>query len=224
MGQPAPKDKDFIAAGNERWTPTALYARDPLDWLGEKPLCRQILEDLVERELASLRKREERLRINYEVPARDGAEARRQVLVSPEGVMLLRHERAHTLTYHRAYDAFLKGRVLSLKTGRLPGAPDPVADDTEQARAAVDPAAAPGATAVTEGRDQRKRAAEELAPGPDNGIGAADRWGDFMMDTVLKEKPKVIEAPEGSQQEQALNNEGSRSSPPVDLYELREKT
>ena len=64
------------------------------------------------------------LRSNYEEPARDGAEIRRQVLTSPEGSLLLRHERAHGLAYDRAYGAFLKGRNQSLKTGRPPGAPE----------------------------------------------------------------------------------------------------
>ena len=93
MAQPAPKDKDFVAVGNERWTPPSLYDRDPRDWLGGKAVSRKILKDLVERELAGLRQREELLRTNYEEPARDGAELRKQVLEGPEGVLLLRHER-----------------------------------------------------------------------------------------------------------------------------------
>ena len=128
MAQPAPKDKDFVAMGNPRWRPTALDDRDPLDWLGGKDVSRQILKDLCTRELESLRQRERHLRVNYEEPARDGAELRKQVLASPEGSLLLRHERAHELTYNRAYGALLKGRLQSLKTGRPPGAPDRVDD------------------------------------------------------------------------------------------------
>jgi hypothetical protein len=192
MAQPAPKDKDFVAVGNERWTPMALYDRDPLDWLGEKPVCRAILEELVERELASLRQREVELRINDEVPARDGAEVRRQVLDGPEGSLRRRHERAHGLTYRRAYEAFLKGRLQSLKTGRPPGAPGPVGDgDAVQETAAVDRWPASDATSVAEARARRKRAAEALAPGPENGIGAAEARGDVMVEKVLKARPKT---------------------------------
>ena len=43
MAQPAPKDKDFVAVGQESWTPPALYDREPRDWLGEPPVCRKIL-------------------------------------------------------------------------------------------------------------------------------------------------------------------------------------
>jgi hypothetical protein len=151
-----------------------------LDWLGEKPVCRRILEALVARELTSLRQREALLRTNYEVPARDGAELRRQVLVNAEGALLQRHERAHAQVYQRAYEAFLKGRALSLKTGRLPGAPDGGAE-YEPA-----PAAKPDAPTVAEGRARRKRAAEALAPGPGNGIGGQDNWGDQMRREVMK--------------------------------------
>ena len=171
MAQPAPKDKDFVAVGKESWTPPALYDRDPLEWLGEKHTCRQILKELVERELASLRQREEQLRTNYEDPARDGAEIRRQVLTSPEGSLLLRHDRAHGLVYDRSYNAFLKGRLQSLKTGRPPGAPDPV-DDEEADRNPDSVAVAAAAAAVAESRARRKRAAAAVAPGADNGIGA----------------------------------------------------
>ena len=47
MTQPAPKDKDFVAIGQESWTPPALYDREPRDWLGEPPVCRKILTDMV---------------------------------------------------------------------------------------------------------------------------------------------------------------------------------
>jgi len=44
MAQPAPKDKDFVAIGQESWTPPALYDREPRDWLGEPPVCRKIFD------------------------------------------------------------------------------------------------------------------------------------------------------------------------------------
>ena len=162
MAQPAPQDKDFVAIGQQSWTPPSLYDREPREWLGEPPVCRKILADMVQRELASLRQRERVLRTNYEEPARDGAEIRRQVLATPEGSLLLRHERAHGLTFDRAYAAFLKGRFQSLKTGRPPGAP--YADDDEAAERIPDSAAVAAARAAcAELRALRKRAAGAVA-------------------------------------------------------------
>ncbi len=105
------------------------------------------------------------LRTNYEEPARDGAEIRRQVLATPEGSLLLRHERAHGLTFDRAYAAFLKGRLQSLKTGRPPGAPHPVDDDAGQASAADEPGPGPDATRVAEEKVRRKQAAAAVGVG-----------------------------------------------------------
>jgi hypothetical protein len=62
MCQPEPKDEQFRAMGNERWMPTALNDRKAEHWLGEASLCRKLLEELAERELAHLRPREELLR------------------------------------------------------------------------------------------------------------------------------------------------------------------
>jgi hypothetical protein len=192
MTQPAPKDKDFVAVGQESWTPPALYEREPRDWLGETPVCRKILQNLVTRELASLRQREAHLRTNYEEPARDGAEIRRQVLTSPEGSLLLRHERAHGLTFQRAYDAFLKGRLQSLKTGRPPGAPERVdgGEEDHPAKGVV----VSDAAAVEERRVRRKRAAEAVAPGAENGIAAPRGHGDVMVDAVLRARPTTSES------------------------------
>ena len=61
------------------------------------------------------------LRTNYEEPARDGAELRRQVLTSPEGSLLLRHERAHALTFHRAYDGVPEGAASESQDGPAAG-------------------------------------------------------------------------------------------------------
>jgi len=196
MAQPAPKDPYFVAIGQESWTPPALYDREPRDWLGEPPVCRQILKNLVQGELAWLRQREQVLSSNYEEPARDGAEIRRQVLATPEGTLLLRHERAHELTYHRAYGAFVKGRRESLKTGRPPGAPLGVTDDAGQGSAAVEPGSTSGsdATRVAEEKTRRKHAAAAVAPGAGNGIGAPDVRADGMVDEVLKARPEPSES------------------------------
>jgi hypothetical protein len=103
---PAPKDAHFAAIGQESWTPSSLYDREPRDWLCDRPVCRKFLFATVQRELKALREREQILRSNYEDPGRDGAELCRQVLTSPEGMALLRQQRAHTLVFERATGGF----------------------------------------------------------------------------------------------------------------------
>jgi hypothetical protein len=186
MTAPATKDAQFAAIGQPSWTPSALYDREPRDWLGEPPVCRKILADTVQRELAALRQREQVLRCNHEEPARDGAEIRRQVLTSPDGMLLLRHERAHGLVYDRAYGAFVKGRLQSLKTGLPPGAPVGV----DHAEAEPTSGAVPSDRAVVaERRTGRMRAAEAVAPGAGNGIGAPPGQRDVWVDEVMAARP-----------------------------------
>jgi hypothetical protein len=192
MAQPAPKEKHFVAMGNPAWTPTALYDRDAQDWLGEKPVCQRILAELLQRELTYLEQREKRLRTNYEIPARDEAEQRRQVLEGPEGVRLLRQEQAHGRVFHRAYEAFLKGRLQSIKTGRPPGAPDAGDENGADPQTAdVEREAEAQRAAAAEAQARRKREAEAVAPGPDNGIGVVDTWGDVMRERVMEVRPKA---------------------------------
>jgi hypothetical protein len=217
MAQPDAKDQDFIALGDERVMPAALKDRKSEHWLPLRPVCRQILEDLVARELAFLRPREEQLRRAYEEPARDGAEIRKQVLEGPDGAHLLQHERAHELHFHRAYQAFIKGRKESARTGLLPGQPQPALHgpaDTTAVAAAPEPE--PGATSspVAHSRETRKREADALRPSRENGIGAAVVSGDFMraatMATGLTGEEIERRAREEMEQEE---NSGGASSP-----------
>ena len=124
MCQPAPKDAHFVAMGNPAWRPVGLEDRQIHHWLGNAELCRKLLLELVESELAALRKREAILRTNYEEPARDGAEIRKQVVAGPLGAQLVRQIEIHDRQFHRSYSAFLKGRAQSVKSGRLPGGAD----------------------------------------------------------------------------------------------------
>jgi hypothetical protein len=202
MCQPAPKDEQFVAMGNERWMPASLMDRPPAEWLGEASLCRKLLVELGERELAYLRPREERLRVNYETPARDSAEVRRQVLQSPDGARLLREAESHNRQYHRAYNAFLKGRAYSAKTGWLPGQPQadlhPGADDTPTAVVAEP-------VSVEERVARRKQAAEALAPGGENGIGEPIVSGDLGRAAVRAAGPlsaEELEAQAAAEQEE----------------------
>ena len=107
-------------------------------------------------------------------------------------MLLLRHERAHGLTFQRAYDALLKGRLHSLKTGRPPGAPERVdggeEDHPDKGVVVSD------AEAVEERRVRRKRAAGAVAPGAGNGIGAPAAQRDVWVDEVMAARPTTGES------------------------------
>ena len=57
MCQPEPKDEHFVALGNELWMPAGLSDRKTEHWFGEGPVCRKLLREMAERELALLRPR-----------------------------------------------------------------------------------------------------------------------------------------------------------------------
>jgi hypothetical protein len=192
MTAPNTKDAQFAAIGQQSWTPSALYDREPRDWLGETPVCRKILFDMVQSELKALREREHVLRTNYETPARDSAELRRQVLTTPEGTLLLRHARTHEQTFQRAYAAMIKGWSQSLKTGLPPGAP--IAGGDRPAHQQADAAAARESDreAVAEAQARRKRAAEAVAPGAGNGIGAPAANADGMVTVIMAARAEEL--------------------------------
>ena len=207
MCQPAPKDEQFVAMGNEKWMPASLMDRPPAEWLGEASLCRKLLVERAERELAYLRPREERLRLNYETPARDGAEIRRQVLQGPVGARLLREAESHNRHYHRAYNAFLKGRAYSAKTGRLPGQPEAdLHGEADETPATVVPVPVSESMPAEQGVARRKQAAEALAPGGENGIGPPIFRGDNGRAAVVATGPLAAE--ELLAQEAAENEAG----------------
>jgi hypothetical protein len=173
MAQPKPRDEDFVNIGSEKFMPLGLNDRNIQHWMGDAALCRRLLTELAERELAYLRPREELLRTSYETPARDSAEVRKQVLQSPIGVRLQREADTQARHFHRAYDAFLKGRARSEKSGRLPGEPIPDVHGASVAAPAttVAPESAPG-PGTESAAARRKLDAAALAPGGDNDIGA----------------------------------------------------
>ena len=213
MCQPEPKDEQFVAMGNKRWMPASLMDRGPEQWLGNSALCRKLLEELAEGELAYLRPREELLRRNYEEPARDGAEVRRQVLQGPDGARLLREAEGHDRQYHRAYNGFLKGRAYSAKTGRLPGQPEEgLHGDAGDTTAPVATVSAPESVSVEQGEAQRKQAAAVLAPGGENGIGMPTPRGDNARAAVRATGPlssEELEARRAAEQEEAGTSAGS---------------
>jgi hypothetical protein len=73
--------------------------------------------------LGALREREARLSREFDEPERAEAASRALVLDGPDGANLLRYERMHDLSFHRAYGAFVKGRKEAAATGVPPGAP-----------------------------------------------------------------------------------------------------
>ena len=191
MCQPKPRDEDFVAIGNERFMPRGLNDRQGEHWLGDVELCRKLLKKVAEDELAHLRRREVLLRTCYEIPARDGAEVRKQVLQGPIAVRLQRDLETHERHFHRAYQAFLKGRAQSEKTGRLPGAPIPDLHNESVAApaASVMPDPGPDSRPAEQDAAQRKQDAAALAPGGENSIGAPIPQGDGFREAVMAAEP-----------------------------------
>ena len=170
MCQPEPRDEHLVDIGNERFMPTALMDRDIAHWSGPIEVSRMLLIELAERELAHLRPREELLRVTFEIPGRDGAEARQQVIAGPLGAQLVRQAELHERQLLRSYNAFVKGRNQSEKSGRLPGAPNPDvhggAEPDATAAAAAEPEAGLITVSAEEARAERKRASGGAAGRP----------------------------------------------------------
>jgi hypothetical protein len=180
--QPAPKDEHFIDLGNHRYMPEELQDREPEGWLGPAEVCRELLVQVFSRMLADLREREQVLRTQYEEPARDGVEVREQVLRGPDGMQLNRLAKTHLQNYLQAYQAFLRGRKETRKTGAVPGAPTAEVHGPGARKIVPVPATAEakaaGRQAANQQRGRRKTAAAATAPGRKKGIGAAIFNGD----------------------------------------------
>jgi hypothetical protein len=199
--QPAPKDQDFIDLGNARYMPEELRDRPTEHWLGPPELGWGLLVALFERMLADLRVREERLRTQYEAPSRAGAEVREQVLRGPDGMQLAQLDRTHRQNFLQAYQAFLKGRKESRDTGAAPGgavaAVVESATETFVPAAMTDAAAAAGRTAAKQETEKRQQAADTLAPGGTNGIGASTFNADEFLAEVRARAARTAPAEAG---------------------------
>ena len=187
MAQPIPDLEHVAALGQVGIMPAGLKDREPVHFLGEHYLCRQLLRELAERELAMLRPREKLLRELHEVPARDGAEIRKQVLADPLGAQLVRLAQSHDREYLRVYEAFRKGRERSARTGLVPGISTPAVQG--QADAGITPDREPESDRVETARAERRQGAEALAPGTENGIGAPIPQGDVFRAAVMATGP-----------------------------------
>ena len=168
MCQPEPKDEHFVALGNEHWMPASLMDRGSEQWLGDASLCKKLLEELAERELAYLRPREERLRRNYE----------------DAGAGRCRGPQAGAPGSGRGPAAAGGGGPRSPVPPRLPRLPEGARLAPRPAGCRVNPRRTCTATAddtpttvvpesmsVEQGVAQRKQEAAALAPGGENGIG-----------------------------------------------------
>jgi hypothetical protein len=146
--QPNPKERDIALVLDRRVMPKSIQDRDKAVWPGDAAASRSALAALVARELPALRRQEERLRVNYEQPAR--AEAKERALArlacNPQEVALLRAQRGHEQAYQRASAMLLKARKALAAERPRPGGtsgveesaliPTPVALDAPVRRAA----------------------------------------------------------------------------------------
>ena len=156
--------------------PAGLMDRKPEHWLGEASLCRKLLEELAERELAYLRPREERLRKSYR-DAGAGQCGDPQAGAPGPG-------RGPAAAAGGEPQSPVRPRLRRLREGACPERQDrPAAGSTRggparrggrRPRATV----APEPVSVEQGVARRKQAAEVLAPGGENGIGPPIFRGD----------------------------------------------
>jgi hypothetical protein len=183
-----------VELAGERYMSEALRGRRTELWLRGPELCREVLVKIVERELAWLREREAFLRTHHEEPAQAGAEVRRQVPQSREGVQLARLEWMREQQFIQAYQVFLKGRKESQKSGLRPGQSIADVNTSEAKSAVVAPPAHPEASdrarrQATVDRVEHASVASALAPGETSDIGARVFQGDGMRYEAIKEKP-----------------------------------
>jgi hypothetical protein len=199
--QPAPKDQDFIDLGNAAYMPQELRDRQPGSWFGPPEVGRALLVELFSRMLADLRDRERTLRALYEEPARAGAEVREQVLRGPDGMQLNRLARMHLQNYLQVYQAFLRGRSESRKSGAVAG--DPIAEVHGPGAAKVVPAPGPAdqkaaqRQAAKDNADERDQGAAKLAAGGKNPIGTVTFNGDALRAGVRAHAAAAPPAPAG---------------------------
>jgi hypothetical protein len=192
MAQPRDRtDADFLLLDSDHAMPESCKDRQTERWLGPPEVCRAMLRDKAEREIAKLRVREELLRTHFEAPARDESELRRQVLESPQGMQLQRQIQMHDLAYHRAYNAFVAGRRETARTGKPAGMPQ---NGVHQR-----PEPTPGAPTARPGPspEECRQASDALAANEQNGFGLPEQHGDqYRRQVMAALKERVKASPE----------------------------
>jgi hypothetical protein len=114
---------------------------DDYAWADDPEAGMAWLRALIAGRLVALREREGRLRRDFDDPERAEVAGRALLLEGAAGTNLLRYERMHELSFHRAYGGLLKGRKEAAETGLPPGAPNE-ANEPEEG----DPTSDAGAT------------------------------------------------------------------------------
>jgi hypothetical protein len=109
VGDDDAKNVDLGVLGTAQYQPQAFHDHDCRLWIPFPRHCRILLAELVARELARLRPREEWLRVNIEEPARAAARVQARVLTGKERD-LLASERHCDQAFHRAYQALERCR------------------------------------------------------------------------------------------------------------------
>jgi hypothetical protein len=215
--KPEPVQEEIQALGAEEILPVSLRDRPTYTWLPPASLCRSLLKEQIDDEIEVLRRREQTLRENYEEPEREDCEEDASLLTGPDSVLVARYYKMHELEWHRAYTALVKGRELTAKTGRIPGAPtEEACEATEAVGAPTETDGAPNEASEASPRDAsssdkavsmpveeavltldfaaeaaargRRQAAHELAAGEADGIGAPIARGDRFLTVILNSR------------------------------------
>jgi hypothetical protein len=206
VSRPKPDKEKMQMLGWPEVQPDAIRGRDGYTWLGPRSIHRSVLKQMIEDQIAELTRREHDLRVNHEDIERDRAEKNAAALTDADGPMLQRYYNMHNMDVTRAYDRLVKGKELTAKTGRIPGAPTEAVGAQNEASGAQNEAngASPGdvtsnrepASSTGEDPDstpeptpeesaaRRREAAQALAPNEANGIGAAIFNGDRFITAV----------------------------------------
>jgi hypothetical protein len=106
MAQPDPRplEMELREIGLPELMPKTFQDHAIADWLPPHERCRELLQERMELELATLRAREAWLRTHVEEPARAAAIQRARVLEGPD-LAVLRNEQIHDRLFHRAIQA-----------------------------------------------------------------------------------------------------------------------
>jgi hypothetical protein len=212
--KPEPVQEEIQALGAEEILPVSLRDRPTYTWLPPASLCRSLLKERIADEIAILRRREQSLRENYEEPEREDCEEDASLLTGQPASLVARYYKMHELEWHRAYTALVKGRELTAKTGRIPGAPiEEVGEATETVDTPAETVGAPNEASEASPGDvsssdktvsmpveeadlardleaeaaaaRRREAADALAANEANGIGAPIARGDRFLTVIL---------------------------------------
>jgi hypothetical protein len=209
--KPEVSEEELHGLGAPEVMPLSLREKPNHAFLPPVTRCRAMLRQTIESKIALLTRREFVLRQNIEIPERDDAEPESAELAEKDGVLFARYFQMQDRAFHKAYDALVRGRELTAKTGRIPGAPIEASEAPAQGASVNGQAASsPAEEAVlTSGitpeaaAEERTAVAAELAPGERNGIGAAVLDGGGFVRDVLDSQWWIVRPDEEEPDESA---------------------